>query len=225
MSALLRQVVRRRRGLDFACKLLTRWQPSRTLGRMSTAQMAAVPDEVLAVRAAERSSADGLAAARQACAELYQLHARALLAFLASRLPRADLEDVHHAVWVRVWEHLPGGFHGGHFRGWLFEIARNLAIDHCRRRRAEPLANEGDLRDPRRGAQPEEALLEEERRQVLAECMKKLEARAASLVQARLAGESYEELAPRLGLGAAAAYKVWHMAVKQLQTCVGRILS
>ena len=61
-------------------------------------------------------------------------HAPRLLAFLAGRVPRADLEDAHHEVWLRVWHHLPGHFDGSHFRGWLFRIARNHGTDPARRR-------------------------------------------------------------------------------------------
>ena len=44
--------------------------------------------------------------AQQAFDALYRKHARLLLAFLSSRVPRHDLDDVHQTVWGRVWEYL-----------------------------------------------------------------------------------------------------------------------
>src|SRR5262245_24161416 len=77
--------------------------------------------------------------ARNACEELYVRHARRLLAFLSARVHGSDLEDIHQGIWERVWERLPDGFHGGNFRAWLFQIARNYLIDHSRKRRPQPL--------------------------------------------------------------------------------------
>src|SRR5438105_2887060 len=78
-------------------------------------------DEQLAATLAQREqSGQALRAAQDAFRDLYQRHARKLLAFLAARVHRNDLEDVHQEVWERIWKHLPEGFHGGNFRAWLY---------------------------------------------------------------------------------------------------------
>lgn len=70
-----------------------------------------------------------------------------LLRYLAVRCPDGR-EDVASETWLQVVRDLPG-FGGGidDFRGWLFTIARNRAIDHGRarsRRPATPVAAPAD---------------------------------------------------------------------------------
>lgn len=47
----------------------------------------------------------------------------------------ADADDLFQDVWIRAMAALPLYRHRQRFRGWLFRIARNLAIDRLRRRR------------------------------------------------------------------------------------------
>lgn len=182
-------------------------------------------DEELAERIARRQDSDrawGLA--QEACGELYARHARRLLAFLAARIGRSDLEDVHQAVWQRVWQSLPDGFRGGNFRAWLYQIARNHLIDLGRKRRTEALEGESGLAAPH-GRGPEEVLLERERMAVLARCLDKLGEPARGIVQARLAGASYTEICERLQLLPERAHKLFHLAKEQLQECVQRAMT
>src|SRR5689334_18006064 len=99
----------------------------------------------------ERSAAD-LAAARDACEQLYARHARGLLAFLAARVRREDVEDAHQRVWQRAWDAAPRQFQGGNFRAWLYCIARNDLIDASRKKRALPLGPDEPLVDHRMGS-------------------------------------------------------------------------
>jgi RNA polymerase sigma factor (sigma-70 family) len=190
---------------------------------MSTSALTATStDEQLAsVMRRPRDSAAALTAAQGACRDLYRRHAGPLLAFLAARAPRADLEDVHHAIWLRVWEQMPGHFDGAHFRAWLYSVARNYLIDQSRRRRPETTDQEGEWADPRPGG-PEEKVMEEERRQALERCLQRLAAELADLVRGRLKGEDYPELCRRLGLTPTRAHKLFHAAKTQLQECVNR---
>jgi RNA polymerase sigma factor (sigma-70 family) len=176
-------------------------------------------DEQLA-RSARHRDPEVLELAQDACRELYRRYARPLLAFLAARLPYSDLEDAHHEVWVRVWQHLPDRFDGSHFRGWLYTIARNHLADRARAHRLT-----ADLPDDRPDAHqgcPDEELMEQERRRILENCLKKLDAVQAQLVRGRLGGEDYPDLCARLGLVPARAHKLFHAAKAQLQDCVGR---
>lgn len=204
---------------------MTRVRAGYTLGAMrgSTTE-SSVSDEQLAQTIARRDqSAGAWQQARQACGELYVRHARKLLAFLAARVQRSDLEDVHQAIWERVWRHLPEGFRGGNFRAWLYQIARNYLIDQGRKKRVDLLGENQALVDER-AAEPEEQLLEQERLFILSRCLERLTEEAAVLVRARLAGDSYLEVCQRLGMKPERAHKVFHQAKEQLQSCVERAM-
>ena len=181
-----------------------------------------VNDEDLAMLIARRGeSGAAIQKARQACEQLYLRHAPRLLAFLAGRVHRSDLEDLHQGVWQRVWQHLPDGFHGGNFRAWLYQIARNSVIDCARKKRLQPLGNEA-MQLGARDSAAENVLADQERLAILQRCLGLLSAETAGLVKARLSGESYDEICRRLGWKMERAHKLFHQAKTQLQTCVER---
>src|ERR1700683_5631653 len=51
----------------------------------------------------------------------------------------ADAEDLFQQTWIRVAEQIRRYDSSRNFDAWLFTLARNLAIDHLRRRRPESL--------------------------------------------------------------------------------------
>jgi RNA polymerase sigma-70 factor (ECF subfamily) len=180
-------------------------------------------NEQLAERIARRGDSEqAMQAAHLACEQLFQRHARLLLAFLAARLKRHDLEDVHQAVWVRVWQKLPEQFHGGDFKAWLYQIARNYLRDLARKKKMDNLGEEQPEVPDQRHEAPDEVFAAQERMEALHRCLERLDAEAAALVRARLAGDSYEEICPRLGLKPERAHKLFHQAKAQLQACVER---
>lgn len=179
-------------------------------------------DEQLAACVARRAvSAADRREAQDALRRLYDRHAPALAAFLSARVARDDVEDVHQAIWERVWERLPDCFQQGNFRAWLFQVARNYLIDRSRKHRPEPLpaAAEALLPD-RQNHDPAQALAERERHEVLRGCLRRLEASLADLVRARLAGEEYESICDRLNITTPQAHKMLHRAKQLLQACV-----
>ena len=195
-------------------------EPLRTIRGMSTDL---ATDEALAgIIARREESPAATAAARDACRDLYDRHARRLLAFLAGRLKPGAVEDTHQEIWQKAWQSIPTGFHGGNFRSWLFAIARNCVTDHHRRRRAEAVPEDGSLTD-HRSRPADEDLTEAELRDALARCLAKLEqldSGLADLVRSRIGGESYEDFCARTGMSADRAYRAFHHAKTQLQTCV-----
>jgi RNA polymerase sigma factor (sigma-70 family) len=179
-----------------------------------------VPDDELAAACARRGeSPHARHQAEAAFRTLYDRHARRLLAFLGGRVDRAAVDDVHQDVWAKVW-HGATQFRGGNFRAWVHQIARTVVIDHQRKRRPEPLADEANLVDPRPwDPSPGDA----DRRDALARCLQKLEqanARVADLVRSRVAGESYDAFCGRTGIPPDKAYRAFHQAKAHLQACV-----
>ncbi len=181
-------------------------------------------DEHLAATIARRGhSGRAMETAHDAFGHLYRRHARRLVAFLAGRIPRSDLDDLHQDIWQRVWRHLPVQYRGGNFRAWLHQIARNALVDHARRRRPERLPDERMLPD-RHAASPDTPLVEREQMAALARCLERLDAVASALVRARLGGEGYHEVCLRLKLTPARARRLFHEAKGRLQDCVERAL-
>jgi RNA polymerase sigma factor (sigma-70 family) len=187
-----------------------------------TSITAETTDEELAATCARRDDSPlHRRLAETAFHALYDRHARRLLAFLGGRVEMAVLDDVTQDVWEKVWRTLPTGFRGGNFRAWIHQIARNVVIDHLRKKRCEPLPDAGNLIDHR---QPESARsVEADRRDALARCLQKLEranARVADLVRRRVAGESYVAYCGRTGIPTDKAYRAFHQAKAHLQACV-----
>ena len=144
-------------------------------------------------------------------------------AFWASRVACSDLDDVHQTVWQRVWQFLPSQFHGGNFRAWLHQIARNRLIDLSRRQQADLLDEKHEYTDGR-AAQPDSNLLEAERTQILSRCLERLEAEMYELVKARLQGESYADFCSRTEMPPPRAHKLFHEAKQRLLLCVEHAL-
>jgi RNA polymerase sigma-70 factor (ECF subfamily) len=188
-----------------------------------TSATVAADDQPLVVRLTRlrRTDAD-LRDAQAALQELYRRYAAGLLAFLAARVPQAALEDLHQTIWMRVWQHAPEQFQGGNFRAWLYRIARNAIVDLLRHKKFADDADLDNQADPqaRSGL---DWLLDEERRAALARCLERLDDRRREVVRGRLSGESYGELAERLGLPEARLYQLYHRAIADLRACVGEV--
>lgn len=181
-----------------------------------------IPDDELAAACAGRNdSPHARRRAEDAFRLLYDRHAKRLLAFLSGRVNGAALDDVHQDVWAKVWQAVPTNYKGGNFRAWVHQIARNVVIDHQRKRAAVPLDDEHNVVDHRH--REDAAAVESDRRAALARCLQKLEranAAVADLVRCRVAGESYDAYCRRTGMAADKAYRAFHQAKAQLQACV-----
>ena len=70
---------------------------------------------------------------------LYECYARALFTFFLGYTGDPRLaEEMVNDTFLRVWQALEHYREEGHFRGWLFRIARNIATDRHRRRQRRP---------------------------------------------------------------------------------------
>lgn len=84
------------------------------------------------------SQHDLAAQARQgdtgALAALYELHRPAIFRFLYYRVGERELaEDLTSEVFLRMIRSLSASRKDGSLRAWLFQVARNLVIDHYRK--------------------------------------------------------------------------------------------
>jgi RNA polymerase sigma-70 factor (ECF subfamily) len=145
---------------------------------------------------------------RGAFRELYERHARVVLRTVIAPLlqDRAQAEDVLADTFVRALEHLPRfEWQGRGLRPWLQRIARNLCLDHLRRRgRLAPASEDWEqtLPDPT-GASAEASLADVELTRCLREridaCLLELPARYREVLQLRtFQGVSRIDAAARL---------------------------
>jgi RNA polymerase sigma-70 factor (ECF subfamily) len=172
--------------------------------------------------AGELDPTDEELAARRDLAALYDRYAHRLVPFLSSlRVARSDLEDVQQEVWTRVWIAFGKATFDGHFRGWLFTIARHLVIDRGLRRRVVDTQPADDSL-PARTRTPHEELTCQETQTQLARCLEHLEQREAEVFRSMTGGEEYNELCPRLGITRESAYKLFFRAKCKLVSCLER---
>lgn len=152
---------------------------------------------------------------------LVREHFAPLRLWLASRVPRHDLDNASQEVWLRVSKHYDAKFDGSNFRAWLFQIARNYLVDESRRRRLTPVPDENEMvRPDQRAREPYEILIDRERRCRLATCIEKLKEPRKAIVKARAAGMGYDDFVATLSLSSEQASQHFFAAKKILRVCM-----
>jgi len=148
-------------------------------------------------------------------------HSQPLRLWLASRVPRNDLDNASQEVWLRVSKHYDDRFDGGNFRAWLFQIARNYLVDESRRRRLMPVPDETEMvRPDQRAREPYEILIDREHRSRLAACIERLGEPRKAIVKARAAGLDYDEFVAEMNLSNQQASQHFFAAKKLLRACL-----
>jgi RNA polymerase sigma-70 factor (ECF subfamily) len=120
-------------------------------------------------------------------------------------------EDITQATFIKAYEKLPL-FRGGSFKAWLFMIARNRSFDELRRVKRHPALrldapqDEPDEREllavlPNHEPQPEEALIESERANLVTRQLALLPEPFQHVLRlVDMEGMEYQEAAEVLGL-------------------------
>ena len=178
---------------------------------MSLATANQLSDDQLAAQAAAGEEA--------AFSELYSRHSAALYDFVIRTVRDPDTaEEVVQSTFVKAWESLPALRKGAGFRSWLFTIARNRAIDECRRsRRVVPLAVEGEdegdefepyaVVDPDRATDPQSVLGDSELAELVWNAASALTPKEFTLLDLHLRqGFDADELAGVLGVSKGNVY-------------------
>lgn len=150
---------------------------------------------------------------------LYVEHAPRLRVMLSSRVPRDQLDDVCQEVWQRVIASYASRFDGTSFRAWLFTIADNYLMSMWRKRKVS-LLDSPELVPANSGStEPIAALIDLERRKILASCISELGHPRRAVMEGRLGGAEYHELASALNLTHKQAFKHYFIAKQLVATC------
>ncbi len=148
------------------------------------------------------------------------MHEGELRGYLRHRMADPDAaDDVLQDVFVKAMRHGQGFCSLDNPRAWLFQVARNVLVDHVRMTRpAEPLSEEWAAPEPERVA-PVDELAE-----CLARCMAELSAEDAEIVRScDLEGQTARAFAQARGLGLAAAKSRLLRARQRLRDQLTRI--
>jgi RNA polymerase sigma-70 factor (ECF subfamily) len=180
----------------------------------------AVTDEQLIA-----SVADGDASC---LATLFERHHRGVYQFcLQLTRNRALSEDLVQDVFLKLLKNAKSFRHDGSFRGWMFNIARNVTLDHLRkakRQNSESMEQaevELALTDNRSA---EQAAAGSEKMQRVMQALAKLPAAAQEVIWlGRFEFDSYEELGQALSCNAGAARVRMHRAMQLLSSTYTRI--
>jgi RNA polymerase sigma-70 factor, ECF subfamily len=159
---------------------------------------------------------------RLAFGELYAQYARTVHGILLSRVPRAEVEDLVHDVFLTAMQRLGSLREPAAFGGWLAAIARNRATDHLRRApQTSPLTDEllGEVSaGRRRAALPAVAAPDHTEAWAVIAIVRTLpDAYRETLVLRLVEGMTGPEIAKRTGLTPASVRVNLHRGMKQLR--------
>jgi len=148
---------------------------------------------------------------------LIDRHGDAVQGFLRGRVG-TEAEDLYQETWMRAERALDRYQDQGNFRAWLMQIARHQVIDHHRRRGARielvtgvelevSASHEGP--EARAGARQLEACVQR--------AMDSLSPEMREVVQLRLCGTSFNDIAARQGVPLNTALSRMHRALGALR--------
>ena len=162
-----------------------------------------------------------IAAGDKSClGTLFERHHVALFNFcLQISRNTAVAEDTVQETFLRMLK-ASSGFRGdGSFRGWMFNIARNLMYDQMRKdKRLQPLDDKQHDQQPGAEPGPEKSAVEQEGSQLLERALGRLPQAAREVIWlGRFHFDGYAELGQALDCSAGTARVRMHRAVKQLR--------
>lgn len=134
---------------------------------------------------------------------------------------RADAEDLFQDVFMRAFVAFARLRPGSNHRAWLYKIATNVSSNHgrkVRRRREEPLDEAWAF-----GERPDDSVDRVERtRRVRGAVMELPPKQRAAIIQRKLLGFDYSDIAGNLGCSETAARANVYQALRRLRQTLGR---
>ncbi len=158
---------------------------------------------------------------KRAFGDLYEIYMDPIYRFIYFRVTHElEAEDLTEEVFLRVWQALPRMVKDKeihNFRAWLYRIARNLVVDHYRKKRLETDISEADFMiDPE--IQPDISVQRDEESNKLISAILKLEEPLREVMVHRfVSGFSHAETAGLMGLNENHIRVLQYRALKKLR--------
>lgn len=158
-------------------------------------------------------------------ATLFERHHRSVYRYFVQLLrDRALAEDLAQDVFLRVLRKA-GSFTGtGSFKGWMFNIARNIAMDHLRKSQRQRTDEMNESDEPADHRTAERAAAGAQNVGLLVQALGRLPAAVQDVIWlGRFEFDSYEELGQALNCNAGTARVRMHRAMTQLNATYTRL--
>jgi len=135
---------------------------------------------------------------------------------LCAGLGREDAEETAQECFLRLQQHVAAGGHRSNLRGWIFQVARNLAWNQLKRaRRIQTGSLDGEAHVDPRGT-PEDRVMRQERARHLRASLQKLTAQQRECLLLRASGLRYREIGEVMGIGISAVGELVQRATTRL---------
>ena len=132
-------------------------------------------------------------------------------------LGREDAEEGVQETFLRLQQHLEAQGDRSNLRGWIFQVARNLArneIKSTRRRRTEAFNSARQFAAPQ--STPEQLAIDRDQARRLQRSLERLSAPQRECILLRAAGLRYREIAEVLGIGISSVGELVQRATARL---------
>ncbi|CDN32211.1 RNA polymerase sigma factor SigW [Mucinivorans hirudinis] len=140
-----------------------------------------------------------IAGCRESYDELFARYRSQVLAMLTLRCGADQAQDIMQEAFIKGFLNIEKFDNHFSFGGWIFTIARNLAIDYSRRKRGNAL--EICPETPSSLPDPEQSVIQRQFRSKIENIIRKMPANYRIVFELRYIEElSYEEIATQLGM-------------------------
>ncbi|MFI3292676.1 MAG: sigma-70 family RNA polymerase sigma factor [Rikenellaceae bacterium] len=135
-----------------------------------------------------------------------------------------DLDDLLQETFIKVYVNIHRYNPQYTFGQWIYTIARNTAIDHCRKRQDELSLEDRLFSSESLAPSPEESVINSQKRAHIENCIVRLPETQQRLFRMRFLDEySYEEIAEKLSMPLGTVKTNIHRARAQMCRFIGEM--
>lgn len=155
---------------------------------------------------------------------LFESQSEAIFRYLSTAFgssPAEEIEDITQEAFLKLYQALQKGEEINNWRGWLFRVAHNTAIDRLRTQKFIAPIGEiswDEIREqiPDSALNPEQIVLKLEEMTLLHEAVKRLSMQERQCLHLRVEGFRYREIGEILGLATPTVGEFLRRAIKKL---------